>query len=245
MRLDKILRNAGFTSRKETREYVSQGRFTVNSVVVTDPSVQCDGEDQIAFDGKPVERQRPLYLMMHKPGGCICANHSDTDLTVLDLLGEEYRDKCLFPVGRLDKDTEGLLLLTNDGDFCREIIRPEKNIVKTYYTKVSGLLPPDAPECFQAGIVFPDGTRCLPGEIKILEGGKAAVVRISEGKTHQVKRMIAALGTRVSYLKRLSIGDLVLDEALPLGAYRKLTGEELARIFTKENSRKTETGDTL
>lgn len=231
MRLDKILRNAGISSRKETRHLINEGRITVNGMVLNEAHFECELSDDIRIDGKQIEVNAPVYIIMNKPGGYVCATSEEEHETVIDLLDENYRDLKLFPVGRLDKDTEGLLILTNDGDFCRKVIRPESGIVKTYYTEVSGEFVPETEKMFKDGITFFDGTKCSPGEITISSDRKSAVVKISEGKTHQVKRMVSSCGARVRYLKRLGIGKLSLPDDLKTGSYREMTDIEKEEIF--------------
>ena len=230
MRLDKLLRERGAASRRETKELIAQGRVTVNGTVAVCHSMEIDCGDVVRVDGKAVEAAAPVYLMLHKPAGCVTATSDDTEETVMDLLPEEYCQMALFPVGRLDKESEGLLLLTNDGDFCTRVIEPVHHVPKTYYIEVGRAFAADAEEKFAQGIVFPNGTLCRPGEIRVSEDRMSALVTVTEGKTHQVRRMAMACGSRVHYLKRISIGELTLGE-LPKGAVRALTQEELNLIF--------------
>lgn len=231
MRLDAYLRENGVASRDETRKLVSEHRITINGCTAEHAAMDCAPTDDIRIDGGPVSKRQPLYLMLHKPAGCISATASDTEQTVLDLLPEGYRNRAVFPVGRLDKASEGLLLLTNDGDFCRRVIEPEQHIPKTYYIRVGRPFPETAETDFQQGILFPNGTLCRPAEIEISADRREALVTVTEGKTHQVRRMAAACGVRVQYLKRVSIGALQLDEDLSPGQCRLLTEREIALIF--------------
>ena len=230
MRLDKILRERGIATRTETKALIAAGRVTVNGIPAESHSMLCEETDVIAVDGKVMEAAAPVYLMLHKPAGCVTATSDETEQTVMDLLPEEYRQMALFPVGRLDKESEGLLLLTNDGDFCTRVIEPEHHVPKTYYIEVGRAFAPDTEQRFAEGIVFPNGTPCRPGDIEVSADRMSALVTVTEGKTHQVRRMAMACGSRVHYLKRVSIGKLTRGD-LPKGAVRELTAEELNLIF--------------
>jgi len=231
MRLDKLLRERGVATRGETKQLIAQGRVTVNGALAESHSMDCDADDEIAVDGKAIQIAAPVYLMLHKPSGCVTATSDETEQTVMDLLPECYREQALFPVGRLDKESEGLLLLTNDGGFCTRVIEPDRHVPKTYYIEVGRPFVPDTEARFAAGIVFPNGTVCRPGKIEISADRMSALVTVTEGKTHQVRRMAAACGSRVRYLKRVSIGKLVMEESLQKGQCRELTEEELKLIF--------------
>jgi 16S rRNA pseudouridine516 synthase len=169
--------------------------------------------------------------MLHKPDGVVSSTDAPRDETVLSLLPKELRRIGLFPVGRLDKDTEGLLLLTNDGQLAHRLLAPGKHVDKVYYTEVDGALAPSDCEAFRQGITLGDGTECLPAELELLEEPNQALVTLREGKYHQVKRMLASRGKPVTYLKRLSMGPLELDETLLPGEYRRLTGEEVESLL--------------
>ena len=226
MRLDAYLRQSGAASRREVRSLVAAGRITVDGITAQDYAADCLPGQTICLDGTPVLRREAAYFMLHKPAGYITATQSSTQPTVLDLLPEPGG---LFPVGRLDKDSEGLLLLTTDGMFCRQVIRPEKGVWKTYYIKVRGPFAPDTVQRFEAGMILPNGTRLRPAQIEI--SGDTAMVRIQEGITHQVRRMAAAVGAPVLYLKRLAIGALELDDSLLPGQFRPLTADERMAVF--------------
>ena len=230
MRLDKILRERGIASRTETKALIAQGRVTVNGIPAESHSMDCDEAAVIAVDGGAVSVAEPVYLMLHKPAGCVTATSDAVERTVMDLLPQEYAGMALFPVGRLDKESEGLLLLTNDGGFCTRVIEPEHHVPKTYYIEVGRAFAPDTEQRFAEGIVFPNGTPCRPGEIEVSADRMSALVTVTEGKTHQVRRMAMACGSRVHYLKRVSIGRLTMGD-LPKGAVRELTKEELNLIF--------------
>lgn len=230
MRLDKILRERGIATRTETKELIAAGRVTVNGVPAESHSMLCGETDVIAVDGKVMEAAAPVYLMLHKPAGCVTATSDETEQTVMDLLPKAYREMALFPVGRLDKESEGLLLLTNDGGFCTRVIEPEHHVPKTYYIEVGRPFAEGTEQKFAEGIVFPNGTLCRPGDITVSADRMSALVTVTEGKTHQVRRMAMACGSRVHYLKRVSIGKLTMGD-LPKGAVRELTEEELNLIF--------------
>lgn len=230
MRLDKLLRLAGAASRREARELVAAGRVTVDGSLVSDYAMPCQRGQTVCLDSVPAEPLPPAVYMLNKPPGCVTATRAEGQVSVLDLFPPEERTG-LFPVGRLDKNTDGLLLLTRDGDFCRRVIRPESGIWKTYDVRVSAPFPPNTARLFQEGLILPEGKRLLPARIEVDPDGCRAVIRIREGITHQVRRMAAAVGTRVTYLKRLSIGGLTLDETLAPGQFRLLTEEERESVF--------------
>lgn len=210
---------------------VRQGRVTVDGVLAEDPGEPVDpGRQRITVDGTPVGYQRHFHLVMHKPGGVITATEDPRKKTVMDLLPPELRPRGLFPVGRLDKDTEGLLLFTTDGELGHRLLSPRWHVDKRYFVRLDQPLAADAVPVFAAGITLEDGYRCLPARLEMLPDPGEAVVTIQEGKYHQVKRMFLAVGRRVTYLKRLSMGPLPLGD-LPLGEARPLTPEETAALY--------------
>lgn len=238
-RIDKTLVHLGYGSRSEIKKWVKQGRVTVNGVVVKDSGIQCDPyKDRIEFDGEEIVYREFVYVMLHKPPGVISATEDVRERTVLDLLTPELRVFDLFPVGRLDKDTEGLLLLTNDGQLAHDLLSPRKHVPKTYIADCAGSLGDREAGQFRAGVELDDGYVTLPAEMKVIEAGSypdgsprtRIALTISEGKFHQVKRMLEAVGSSVTYLKRISMGPLELDEALPKGAFRELTEVELQSL---------------
>lgn len=231
MRLDKMLANMGFGSRKVVKDLLKKKQVTVNGDVIKDNSKHVDAvKDRVEVNGKIVQYQKYIYLMLHKPQGVVSATVDDVDKTVVDLLSDAYRHFNPFPVGRLDKDTEGLLLLTNDGELAHQLTSPKKEIEKTYYAKIEGLVTDSDVETFQCGVILDDGYQAKPAELAILHAGELSEIEITitEGKYHQVKRMFEAVDKKVIFLKRLSMGDLQLDTKLPSGEYRELTEEELA-----------------
>ena len=230
MRLDKILAGAGVASRSESKKLVREGRVTVDGVAAADPAMHCDSDADIRLDGRSVRWQQYCYLMLHKPAGYLSVTEDPKAPTVMELLPPEYRHRNLFPAGRLDKDSEGLLILTSDGDFCHIVISPKSGIEKKYYIRVKQPFPPGSEAVFAEGAVLEDGEVCLPAVLEPSEDRLSAFVTLSEGKYHQVKRMAIAAGTKVTYLKRLSVGGVPLDETLAPGEFRELTGEELHKI---------------
>lgn len=219
-RLDKILSEAGTASRKELRAMIRAGRVCVNGQPVLDESLKFDETVQITVDGEPVERFHYVLLMLHKPAGYVTSTDDPSGPTVMELIPEKYRRLGVAPAGRLDKATEGLLLLTNDGELAHRIISPRRGVWKTYYAEHSGQASEADAAAFRAGLTLSDGTKCLPAEL-IGQGEGRSLVRIQEGKYHQVRRMLASRGMPVSYLKRLAEGALSLGE-LPKGALCEL-----------------------
>lgn len=233
MRLDKYLTEMGQGTRSQIKEMARKGRITVNSVTEKKSDRKISpSSDAVAVDGRIVAYAEYEYYMLHKPEGVVSATEDRRHRTVLDLITGRMRDD-LFPVGRLDIDTEGLLLITNDGDLAHRLLSPKKHVDKVYYAKIEGMLPEDAKERMAAGLTLSDGTETLPADLEIVRRGGGCGelfeirLTIHEGKFHQVKRMFETLGCHVVYLKRLSMGTLTLDETLKPGEYRPLTREEL------------------
>ena len=230
-RLDKLLASTGRWSRKEVKDLVRQGRVLVNGRPVLRSEEKWEPtETELTVDGQRVDCAPFVYLMLHKPAGLLSATEDRDQRTVLDLLPQHLRRRALFPVGRLDKDTEGLLLLTNDGPLAHALLAPGRHVDKVYYVEVDGWLDQQDRRAFQAGVTLADGTVCQPADLTVLDPPSQGLVTLREGKYHQVKRMLAARGKPVTYLKRLSMGPLTLDPALPAGAWRPLTPEEKASL---------------
>lgn len=239
MRLDKYLAEMGVGSRSEVKKHIRQGSICVDGQVVKAPELKVDEEKQtVTFQGQEVGYARKEYYMLHKPAGVVSATTDPKDQTVIELIRDKKR-KDLFPVGRLDKDTEGLLLITNDGDLAHRLLAPNKHVNKVYYAKVAGRVTTEDVFAFQAGVTIGEGEVTKPAALKILEVKESPTddtiiseieLTIQEGKFHQVKRMFEAVGKEVIYLKRLSMGMLVLDDALSPGGYRPLTKEELKQL---------------
>lgn len=232
-RLDKRLANTGKWSRREARELIRAGRVSVDGAVCRTPEGKAADGAAIAVDGSLLAPRGPVYLMLHKPAGVVSSTDEPGERTVLDLLGKEYQNIGLFPAGRLDKDTEGLLLLTNDGPLAHRLLAPRSHVDKVYYVEVDGRLDEEDARAIQAGLTLGDGTVCLPGELELLPTRGTAYVTLREGKYHQVKRMLASRGKPVTYLKRVKFGPLTLDERLDKGEWRPLNGEELEAIFSQ------------
>lgn len=233
MRLDKILTHSGYGSRKEVQKIIKSKKVMVDGQVVSKPEVNVNpNQSEIYISGKPVDYQEFYYYILNKPGGYISATEDPKEQTVIELLNIEDRNKELFPVGRLDKDTEGLLLLTNDGKMAHDLLSPKKHVDKTYYAKVKGAMLQEDVNVFAQGITLENGTTYQPGKLEIISSGEFSeiYVTIKEGKFHQVKRMVQFVGKEVVYLKRIQMGRLKLPEDLALGEYRKLTEEELAYL---------------
>lgn len=229
-RLDKIISATGKKSRREVREMVRQGRVLVDGKPAPAADMKVDPQTAvILLDGEPLGYEKFTYVMLHKPAGVLTATEDRRQETVLDLLPPELRRRALAPVGRLDKDTEGLLLLTNDGQLAHRLLSPKSHVDKVYYARVDGALEPGDIAAFAAGMTLGDGLECLPAGLEILSPTEA-LVTLREGKFHQVKRMLAARGKPVLYLKRLSMGRLRLDPALAPGAWRMLTEEERSAL---------------
>ena len=235
-RIDKILSNLGYGSRSELKKLCKSGLVKVNGKVINNPGVQVDVEnDKILFDGEKVVYKEFIYLMLNKPDGYISATFDKRDPIVLDLIDKEALIFEPFPVGRLDKDTEGLLVLTNDGQLAHRVLSPKKHVPKTYYAKVEGVVTEEDVKAFAEGVTLDDGYETMPAELEILKSDDISEIELTihEGKFHQVKRMFESVGKKVVYLKRLSMGKLKLDESLALGEYRELTEEEVKMIEEK------------
>lgn len=231
-RLDKRLAATGKWSRKEARDLIKSGRVTVEGTVHRTPETKVGEDAPVMVDGVSIAADRPVYLMLHKPAGVVSSTDEPGERTVLDLLGEEYQNIGLFPAGRLDKDTEGLLLLTNDGPLAHRLLAPKSHVDKVYYVEVSGILDQEDVEAVRRGVTLGDGYECLPGELELLSSNSAHIT-LHEGKYHQVKRMLASRGKPVAYLKRVRFGPLMLDDSLPRGAWRPLSNKELKGIFSQ------------
>ena len=232
MRLDKYLADMGVGTRAEVKKLIRQGQITVDGAVVKLPEMKIDIEhSQVACKGKPIAYETFEYYMLNKPAGVISATTDSKDKTVLDLIDTKKR-KDLFPVGRLDKDTEGLLLITNDGEMAHRLLAPKKHVDKVYYAKIEGVVTEEDQRAFAGGVSLGGDEMAKPAELEILVSDEISEIRltIQEGKFHQVKRMFESVDKKVIYLKRLSMGSLVLDESLELGEYRKLTEEEIKAL---------------
>lgn len=230
MRLDKVLVHVGYGSRKDVQQIIKNKKVTVNGKVVSKVETNVNPETEtICVAGQAIDYQTYYYYILNKPAGYVSATEDPRDKTVLDLLEPIDRNKELFPVGRLDKDTEGLLILTNDGQFAHELLSPKKHVDKTYYAKIKGKMEARDCDVFAEGITLQDGTAYKPGNLVIISSGAISEVHVTiqEGKFHQVKKMVHHVGKEVIYLQRIQMGGFKLPTDLELGAYRRMTEEEL------------------
>ena len=226
MRIDKFLANSGIGTRKEVKELLKRKMIKVNDEVISEAKIHIDEDnDIVTFGGERIEYKEFLYIMLNKPQDVISATDDERHRTVLDLLEESLTKVGLFPVGRLDKDTEGLLVLTNDGKMAHELLSPKKHVPKRYYVELKKPLSEDEAEILENGVDLETFTT-KPAKVEFITEDKVYII-ISEGKYHQVKRMFKCVGNRVLYLKRTGMGNLGLDESLKPGEYRELTSDEL------------------
>ena len=243
MRLDKYLCETGFGTRSQVKDLLKKGQVMVNGEVVKKPELKInETTDQILCQGKKASYQKNIYLMLHKPAGVVSATEDNREKTVLDLVRPEDRKNGLFPVGRLDKDTEGLLLLTDDGELAHRLLSPKKHVDKTYYAKIDGQVTEEHVKQFREGLDIGDEKKTLPAVLMTLLSGPVSEIEVTihEGRFHQIKRMFEAVGCKVTYLKRLSMGSLVLDETLPPEEYRPLTEAELEGLTKQRGTDKNE-----
>lgn len=233
-RLDKIISNLGYGSRKDVKTFAKKGLIEVDGVIVKDNGMSVDPEKSvIKINGEEILYRKYIYLMMNKPDGVISATHDNKDETVIDLLELNHQVFEPFPVGRLDKDTVGLLLLTNDGELNHRLISPKWHVDKVYYAKIDKKVDEKDIIAFENGITLDDGYKCLEAKLEILTSdgeGSEVKVTIQEGKFHQIKRMFEAVDKKVVYLKREEFGGLLLDPTLEEGEYRELTDDELSLL---------------
>lgn len=230
-RLDKILVSVGAGSRKEVQKLIRSGRVSVDGEVITKPDYKLDEDkSEVALDGQALNVKKHIYLMLNKPAGYVSATEDNLSRTVLELVPDNLYRKGLFPAGRLDKDTEGLMIITDDGDFAHRMLSPKSHVYKTYFAELDKTPTEDDIKSFEGGITLDDGTRLLPAELEVV-GDRKARVRIREGRFHQVKKMFAARSMKVMYLRREKIGGLALDSNLPKGSCRELTNNEKEAVF--------------
>ena len=242
MRLDKFLADMGLGTRSEVKKDIRKGLILVNGTPIRTPEYKIDiQKDQVTAKGQPVSYAKQEHSMLNNPGGVVSATEDKREKTVLDLIQEKKR-KDLFPVGRLDKDTEGLLLITNDGPLAHELLSPKKHVDKTYFVKAGKPLSDEDVRMLETGVDIGEEKQTLPGKVSRLSPERTSFcLTIREGKFHQIKRMLQAVDNEVLYLKRLSMGSLVLDEGLDPGEYRPLTQEEIERL--KEHAGKQKSSD--
>lgn len=235
-RIDKIIASQGKYSRSEVKKLVKDGRVTLDGKVIKSSDVKADPDiNDIAIDGKSIGYKKHLYIMLNKPQGIVSATEDTDHKTVIDLVPKELKRDGLFPAGRLDADTVGFVLITDDGDFAHRILSPKNHIMKTYHATLQRPVTQEDIEAFKNGVELKDGTLCLEAQVRPLDSDKPmAEIKICEGKYHQVKRMFAALGNKVVFLKRVKMGKLSLDESLEEGQCREITAEELRLIQEKD-----------
>lgn len=233
-RLDKMLSSQGSLSRSGAHKLIAEGAVSINGVVCRKKDIKLDPEkDTVAINGKTVDYSEHIYIMMNKPAGVLSASNDKHAQTVIDILPQDMKRKNLFPAGRLDRDTEGLLIITDDGDFAHRMLSPKKHVEKIYHAVIDGKVGENEIKMFADGIVFGDGFECMPAKLKIADNGTEQIceVIICEGKFHQVKKMFAAVGCTVTYLKRIKIGALGLDEKLAPGECKLLSKDEADKVF--------------
>lgn len=233
IRLDKFLSHVGIGTRTEVKKFMRRGLVTHNEIVIKDPAYKVLTDDQsVGYNGQPVYYENLIYLLLNKPKQVVSATKDNHDKTVIDIIDHPMKDK-LFPVGRLDKDTTGLLILTNDGKLTHELLSPKKHVDKTYIAKVIGNVTEDTVKSFQLGIMLEDGYKTMPSILKVItkdEDTSTVEITIKEGKFHQIKRMFISVSMKVIELQRISMGNLQLDKELNLGDYRKLTRDEIISL---------------
>ena len=229
IRLDKYLADMGLGTRSQVKDLIKKGKININGIVVKDGNLKVDSEkDIILFEGNPIVYEEFEYYMLNKPAGVISASNDRREKTVVNLIATKKRDD-LFPVGRLDKDTEGLLLICNDGELSHKLLSPKKHVDKTYYVELDKPLTKEKADEVCEGVYIETGVKSLPARLEYIENDKVYLT-IQEGKFHQVKKMFHAVGCEVTYLKRMTMGSLKLDESLKTGEYRPLTLEELEAL---------------
>ena len=231
IRLDKLAADVGIGTRGEVKKMIRKGLLKVNGIVIKNPDYKVNAEDVISYLNQEFQYQKNVYYMLHKPAGVVSAREDRRDETVLHLLNGAYT-KDVFPVGRLDKDTEGLLLLTNDGQLAHDLLSPRKHVDKTYFARIQGAITTADVIAFEEGLDIGEKKLTMPAELRILKSGDISEVEvvIREGKFHQIKRMFHALDKEVIYLKRIQMGSLSLDSKLELGNYRELTIDEINKL---------------
>lgn len=237
MRIDRYLSNMGLGSRTDIKKAIAKKRVFINDQAVKKSDLKIkEGVDVITWDGEPVVYEPLIYVMLNKPSDVITATKDIRHETVMDVIGGAYGSRSLSPVGRLDKDTEGFLILTDDGKFNHSIMSPKKHVAKKYFAVVEGQVNDKTIQAFQEGLVIDGDERCMPSHLEFIEGDDETSdvnITLHEGKYHQVKRMFEAVGMEVVYLKRYQIGGLALDESLDLGEHRKMTPEEIDQLLRK------------
>jgi len=230
-RIDKILSNLGHGTRKEVKALLKKGKVEIDGIIASDSAMKIDPDKAvIKVSGEEINYRKYIYLVMNKPSGVVSATVDKNDETVIDLIDEEYRAFKPFPIGRLDKDTVGLLLITNDGELNHKLIAPKNHVDKVYYAEINKFIDASDISAFKKGVVIDDGYKCMPAGLEVLnanENGSEVMVTIQEGKFHQVKRMFESVDKKVVFLRRVSFGPLKLDENLSEGQCRELSEQEI------------------
>lgn len=237
MRLDKFLKETGICSRNDAKKILKKGLVSVNGIVIKDDGYKVDVENDIVkYNDEIIKYDEFIYLMINKPAGVLSATEDYKDKTILDLVSE-YKHRNLFPFGRLDKDSVGLIILSDDGKLGHELLSPRHHVDKKYYLKINGILNKEDIKAFKEGITLEDGYKCKSALLEIIKSDNISecYVTISEGKFHQLKRMFISRGKEVVYLKRISFGNITLDNSLKEGEYRALTSEEINKLKNKES----------
>ena len=242
VRLDKFLSSQTDLTRTDIKKLLWKRKISVNGKILRDGSIKIDPEtSEIIADGRKILYRDKVYIILNKPEGFVCATEDKHEKTVMDLLGDDIKRKDIFPAGRLDKDTEGFLIVTNDGAFSHRLMSPRHHVDKTYYFEAEGLLAEDAKKQVLLGIDIGDEKPTLPAQLTVLKAdqGKQTIcgtIILQEGRYHQVKRMLLKLGVKVTYLKRTAIGSVLLDPSLAKGTYRALTKEEMKQLTGEDNN---------
>lgn len=232
MRLDKYISKAVIVSRTAATSYIRSGRVTVNGTIVKTPDFKTDENTAVVtFDGNILEYNEFIYLMMNKPSGVLSATEDGKGTTVLDLIDEKYMNTGIFPVGRLDKDTVGLLILTNNGPLAHNLLSPKHHVSKSYYLETESKISDADIQKLENGVKIDSETVTMPAKFEVGEDRKSGVLTICEGKFHQIKRMLEAVGNKVVFLKRITFGGIPLDETLSPGEYRNLTKDEIEKLM--------------
>ena len=233
-RIDKVLSNLGHGTRKEVKALLKKGKVEIDGIKVSDSAMKIDPDKAvIKVSGEEIRYRKHIYLIMNKPAGVVSATVDNHDETVIDLIDEEYHAFKPFPIGRLDKDTVGLLLITNDGELNHKLIAPKNHVDKVYYAEINKFVDESDIATFKKGVVIDDGYKCMPAVLEVLnadENGSEVMVTIQEGKFHQVKRMFESVDKKVVFLRRISFGPLKLDENLSEGQFRELSEEEVSLL---------------
>jgi len=232
MRIDKFLASQGYGSRKEVKKIIKNGQIRINDLVIKNDGFQIDEyKDVVMINNTIITYQKYLYIMLYKPKGYVSATNDTNEATVLDLV-KDYQQFSLFPIGRLDKDTEGLLILSNDGELAHKLLSPAKKVVKTYYVETKKSIRKEDIQKIEEGITIDTGYLCLGANVELIDE-RRCYISITEGKFHQIKKMIKATNNKVEYLKRVRFANISLDKTLEKGEFRKLTNQE---VFTLQES---------